>query len=107
VGRASGPPHGVSRGGCISRGDVLDIGQQVRVRQRSATDLLAASFVWGWGAAGYGPRRLRDIRAVAGDRLEPSLQGALDAAGNHQASSDPIAGYACRLRHEREADGLS
>ena len=74
---------------------VLDIGQQVRARARPATDLLAASFIWGWGTAGYGPRRLRDIRAAAGDRLEPSLRNALDAAGKDPASPDPIAGYAC------------
>jgi len=60
-----------------------------------ATDLLAASFIWGWGTAGYGPRRLRDIRVAAGDRLEPSLQNAWDAAGKDPASPDPIAGYAC------------
>jgi len=42
-----GLPLGVPRSGCISRGDVLDIGQQVRARARPATDLLAASFVWG------------------------------------------------------------
>jgi hypothetical protein len=45
--------------------------------------------------AGYGPRRLREICAAAGDRLEPSLQSALDAAGKDPASADPIAGYAC------------
>lgn len=44
----------------------------------------------GWGAAGYGPRRLRDIRAAAGERLEPSLRRALDAVERilpHQISS--------------------
>jgi len=90
-----GLPAGVPRTGCISRGDVLDIGQQIRDRARPAADLLVASFIWGWGTAGYGPRRLRDIRAAAGDRLEPSLQSALDAAAKDPASSDPIAGYAC------------
>jgi hypothetical protein len=70
-----GLPDGVPRTGCISRCDVLGIGQQVRVGARTATDLLTASFIWGWGT-GYGPRRIRDIRASAGDRLEPSLQNA-------------------------------
>ena len=88
-------PDGVPRTGLISRGDVLDIGQQVCARARPATDLLTASFIWGWGAAGYGPRRLRDIRAAAGDRLEPSLRRALDAAHKDPASPDPVAGYAC------------
>ena len=90
-----GLPDCVPRTGCISRGDVLDLGQQVRARTRPATDLLAASFTWGWGTAGYGPRRLRGIRAAAGDRLEPSLQNALDATGKDPSSPDPIAGYAC------------
>lgn len=90
-----GLPDCVPRTGCISRGDVLDIGQQVRARARPATDLLAASFTWGWGTAGYGPRRLREIRAAAGDRLEPSLQNALDAVGKDPASPDLIAAYAC------------
>jgi hypothetical protein len=91
----SGLPDGVPRTGRISRGDVLDIGQQVRARARPATDLLTASFIWGWGAAGYGPRRLHDIRAAAGDRLESSLQRALDAANMDPASPGPVAGYAC------------
>jgi len=90
-----GLPDGVPRTGLISRGDVLDIGPQVCARARPATDLLTASFIWGWGAAGYGPRRLRDIRAAAGDRLEPSLRRALDAAHKDPASPDPVAGYAC------------
>lgn len=90
-----GLPHGVPRTGRISRGDVLDIGQQVRARVRPATDLLAASFIWGWGAAGYGPRRLRDIRAAAGERLEPALRRALDAVDKDPDSPDLIAGYAC------------
>ena len=90
-----GLPDGVPRTGRISRGDVLDIGQQVRARARPAADLLIASFIWGWGAVGYGPRRLRDIRAAAGNQLEPSLQRALDAVNKDPASPDPIAGYAC------------
>jgi hypothetical protein len=90
-----GLPDGIPRAGRISRGDVLDIAQQVRAKARPATDLLVASFVWGWGAAGYGPRRLRDIRVGAGDHLEPSLQRALDAVNADPASANPIAGYAC------------
>jgi hypothetical protein len=90
-----GLPHGVPRTGRISRGDVLEIGQQVRARARPATDLLAASFIWGWGTAGYGPRRLHDIRTAAGEQLEPSLRRALDAVDKDPASPDLIAGYAC------------
>ena len=44
-------PDGVSRTGCVTRGDVLDIGQQVRAEARPAADLLTASFIWGWGTA--------------------------------------------------------
>ena len=91
-----GLPDGVPRTGCISRGDVLDIGQQVGTRARPASDLLAASFIWGWGSAGYGPRRLRDIRASAGDRLEPSLQRALDAVNKDRPHLIPsLATPAC------------
>jgi len=90
-----GLPDGVPRTGLISRGDVLDIGQQVSARTLPAADLLAASFIWGWGAAGYGPRRLRDISVAAAGRLEPSLQRALDAVNQNPVSPDPIAGYAC------------
>lgn len=90
-----GLPDGVRRTGLISRGDVLDIGQQVRARLRPAADLLAASFMWGWGSAGYGPRRLRDIRAAAGDRLELSLKRVLDAVNKDPSLPDPIAGYTC------------
>lgn len=101
--------EGVPRTGWISRGDVLGIGQQVRAGARPATDLLIASFIWGWGAVGYGPRRLLDIRAAAGDRLEPSLRRALDAVHEDPASPDPIVGYA-RLyggydHHDRAAPG--
>lgn len=80
-----GLPDGVPRTGRISRGDVLDIGQQARARARPATDLLVASFIWGWGAVGYGPRRLRDIRAAAGNQLEPALQRALRPGRGHRA----------------------
>jgi hypothetical protein len=90
---APGLPEGVPRTGHTSRGDVLDIGQQARAQTRPATDPLVASFIWGWGAVGYGPRLLRDIRAAAANQLEPSLQRALDAVNTDPASPDPIAGY--------------
>ena len=104
-----GLPEGVPRTGCITRGDVLDIGQQVRDRGRPATDLLVASFIWGWGAAGYGPRRLGDIYAAAGIQLESSLRRALDAVNANPASPDPVAGYASLYGgnddHDRAAPG--
>ena len=88
-------PDSVVRTERISRGDVHDIGQQVRAQTLPAADLLTASFIWGSGPVGYGPRRLRSIRAAAGDQLELSLQRALDAVGKDPAQLDPIAGYAC------------
>lgn len=81
-----GLPEGVPRTGQISRGDVLDLGQQVRARMRPAADLLLASFIWGWGTAGYGPRRLRIIRAAAGGQMEASVQRALDTTGQDRAA---------------------
>jgi hypothetical protein len=90
-----GLPDGVPRTGRVSRGDVFDIAEQVRVRARPATDLLVASFIWGWGAAGYGPRRLRDIINAAGNQLEPSLQRALDAVNADRDAPEPVAGYTC------------
>jgi hypothetical protein len=89
-----GLPSSIPRNGRISRGDVLDIGQQVRAGTLCATDLFVASFVWGWGTTGYGPRRCRDIRAAAGNRLEPSLQRALGEINKSLNSPDPVAGYA-------------
>jgi hypothetical protein len=89
-----GLPDGISRTGCITRGDVLDIGQQVRAEARPAADLLTASFIWGWGPAGYGPRRLCRIRSRAGDQLEPALRRVLDAVSKDAAAPDPVAGYA-------------
>jgi hypothetical protein len=89
-----GLPVSIPRTGCITRGDVLDLGEQVRDGALHATDLLAASLVWGWGSTGFGPRRYRDILAAAGDQLEPSLQRVLTAINKDPGSPDPIVGYA-------------
>jgi hypothetical protein len=89
-----GLPDSVPRTGRISRGDVLHIGGRVRAGTLPAADLLAASFVWGWGTTGYGPRRYRGIRAAAGDRLESSLQRVLAEIHKGPGPSEPIAGYA-------------
>lgn len=92
--RPPGLPDSVPRTGRISRGDVLDIGDQVRTGALHAADLLAAIFVWGWGQAGYGPRRYRDICVAAGNKLESSLQRVLAEIYKDPDSPDPIAGYA-------------
>jgi Putative 8-oxoguanine DNA glycosylase OGG-like protein len=89
-----GLPDSVPRTGRISRRDVLHIGDRVHAGTLPATDLFAASFVWGWGTTGYGPRRYRDIRIAAGVRLESSLQRALAEINENPGSPDPIAGYA-------------
>ncbi len=90
-----GLPGSVPRASFISRGDLLDIGERVRTGRLPAADLLVASFAWGWGQAGYGPCRLRDIRAAAGNGLEPALQRALTEISKDPRSPDPIAGYTC------------
>lgn len=89
-----GLPDSLLRTERISRGDVIDIGEAVRAGALCATDLFAASFVWGWGSTGFGPRRYRDIRARAGEQLEPSLQRALAQMDKDSGLPDPIAGYA-------------
>jgi hypothetical protein len=87
-------PEAILDRGRVSRGDILSIGEQVRTGQLSPVVLLAASFAWGSGLTGYGPRRYRDIIDAAGPRLEPSLQQALEAIYQDPGSPDPIAGYA-------------
>jgi len=89
-----GLPESIPRTGPISRGQVLDIGQRVRETRSAATELLVASFVWGWGPKGYGPHRLGKIRAAAGERLESSLQCAIAAANPESGPPDPVSGYA-------------
>ena len=89
-----GLPIGVPRAGSICRAEVLDIGERVRGGTLPAAALFAASFVWGWGTTGYGPRRYRDIRAAAGSHLELSLQRVLAVIRNDPGTSDVIAGYA-------------
>ena len=78
----------------ISRGDVFEIASQVRNGDRCAADLLTASFIWGMGRAGYGPRRYNAICAIAGDHLEQKLRRVLDATGDDSDYFDPVAGYA-------------
>lgn len=87
-------PESILNRGRVSRGDVLDIGEQVRDGQLSPVVLLAASFAWGTGLTGYGARRYRDILDAAGTGLEPSLRQALRAIRQDPAAPDPVAGYA-------------
>lgn len=69
----------------ISRGDVFDMA----AHPRNLTSVFAASFIWGTGRIGYGPRRLSDIIEGAGGNLESSL-----AAAKAAADTDLIEGYA-------------
>jgi hypothetical protein len=87
-----GLPDQVSQSGCVSRGDIFDLADQVPGKYR-ATDLLKACFVWGWGPAGYGPRRFESICRAAGEELEPALRRALAATTDGAGVYDPIAGY--------------
>jgi hypothetical protein len=82
-----GLPDGVPRTRRISRRDILDIGEQV-----PAGMLPAASFVWGWGGTGYGPRRFRDICAAAGGQLQSSLKRVLAEINKNLDSSVPPGG---------------
>ncbi len=85
-----GLPDSVPRTGLISRRGILGIGAQVRAGMLLATHLLAASFVWGWGATGYGPRRFREIRATAGGQLQSSLKRILAEINKDLDSSVPL-----------------
>ena len=87
-------PDTILNRGRISRGDLLDIGERVRAGDLSPVILLAASFAWGMGITGYGPRRYREIIDAAGTMLEPSLHRTLDAIYHDPQSPDPIVGYA-------------
>lgn len=69
----------------ISRGDVFDMA----AHPRNLTSVFAASFIWGTGRIGYGPRRLREIVDGAGGNLESSL-----VAAKVTADTDLIEGYA-------------
>ena len=85
-----GLPDSVPRTGRIFRRDVLDIGEQVRAGMLLAADLLAGSFVWGWGATGFRPRRFRDIRAAAGGQLQSSLKRVLAEINKDLHSPVPL-----------------
>ncbi|HUY45685.1 MAG TPA: hypothetical protein VMV92_08165 [Streptosporangiaceae bacterium] len=87
-------PSVIPRDGCISRGDVLDVGADVRDGKRRATDLLTASFIWGTGPTGYGPRRYRDLVTAADDHLESALQRVLKVITENSDGPGIIAGYA-------------
>ncbi|MFV8242623.1 hypothetical protein [Mycolicibacterium peregrinum] len=67
----------------VSRGDVFDMAETGNL-----TDVFTASYVWGTGRIGYGPRRYRDIVESTAGRLGLLLSRAAEAA-----SEDVIAGY--------------
>lgn len=87
-------PEAVRAKEAISRGDVFDIATQVLACNRGAADLLTASFIWGMGLTGYGPRRYRDIRAAARGRVEEALRGVRAAVSKDPRHPDPVTGYA-------------
>lgn len=72
----------------ITRSDVFDIAQHVK-QGRSPRDLFTASYIWGWGTAGFARHRYDRIVIAAGDDLVPSLEQALTAT-----QDDLFAGYA-------------
>ena len=85
-----GLPDSVPRTRRISRRDILVIGEQVLAGMLPVADLLAASFVWGWGGTGYGPRRFRDIRAAPGGQLQSSLKRVLAEINKNLDSPVPL-----------------
>jgi hypothetical protein len=90
----SGSPDGVPTTGRISAVKFLTSGSR-SVPGRAPPRTCSPQALYGAGAPPtYGPRRLRNIRAAGGDRLEASLQRVLDAVDEDPASPDPIAGYA-------------
>ena len=71
----------VSDTGYVSRGDVRRVAADC-ARTEAWTPLLVASYAWGQGRNGYGPRRLSDIRAgatAAGRDLDKTLGVAVSA----------------------------
>lgn len=68
-------PAPLAQRSVISRGDVFDLA--------STGDLVAAfaaSFLWGTGLRGYGPRRYREIVDSTNGRLAEMLASAAEAA---------------------------
>jgi hypothetical protein len=84
-----GLPDPILSRGRNTRGDVLDIGERVRAEGLSHVVLLAASFAWGTGMTGYGPRRYREIVDAAGARLELSLYGGYEPDHRARPGQDP------------------
>ena len=68
----------ISRGEAFAMAAVGDLG-----------NVFTASYIWGVGRVGYGPRRLRDIIDSTGGQLDETLRRAADAA-----AQDVIRGYA-------------
>ncbi len=68
----------------VSRGDVFAMAET-----GGLTDVFTASYVWGTGRIGYGPRRYRDIVESSAGQLDLMLSRAVEAS-----SENPVAGYA-------------
>lgn len=67
----------------VSRGDVFAIAET-----GGLTDVFTASYVWGTGRIGYGPRRYRDIVESTAGQLNLILTRVVEAS-----SESPVAGY--------------
>ena len=79
--RVPGLLDAVTETGRVSRRDVNTVAADCE-RAEEWTPLLIASFAWGQGTNGYGPRRLSDIRAHAATQrldLDKTLAGAVAA----------------------------
>ncbi|MDH6199091.1 hypothetical protein M2272_005758 [Mycobacterium frederiksbergense] len=77
-------PDRLTENDCVSRGDVFAIAET-----GDLADVFTASYVWGTGRIGYGPRRYRDIVESTAGQLDLMLARAAEASSEH-----PVAGYA-------------
>lgn len=88
--------------GCIARGDVRRVADKVTAGRATAADLFTASYIWGMGDRGYGPRRYSNIVAEADGRLD----AVFDHAWALVRSDHPVVAYRW-FGGEREDRGKS
>lgn len=83
-------PGDVRARGSLSREDLWVMADAAAAGRRSWSDVMIASFAWGYAVAPYGPFRLRRILTDPANaaRLETSLRDAADLVGR-----DPVAAY--------------
>lgn len=98
--RAPELPSDLREQGTVSRVELRAIAAEARAGRRPWSELLVASYAWGYALAPYGPFRLRRLLGDADNRtrLEPTL-----GAAAARVRKDPVAAYA--LLRNRVEDG--